>query len=59
MMQGAKNPQALLNQMMSNNPQYKQVMELVNQNGGDAKKAFYNICKEKGINPDDIINQLK
>jgi hypothetical protein len=40
-------------------PQYKQVMDYVNANGGDPKEAFYKKASEMGINPDDIINQLK
>ena len=58
-MQGARNPQAFLSQMMANNPQYKQVMDYVRQNGGDPKAAFYKMAEEKGVNPEDILNQLK
>ena len=39
----AQNPQMMLNNMMMQNPQYKQVMDYINQNGGDAKTAFYQI----------------
>ena len=52
------NPQMMLNQMVSQNPQLKQVMEYVNASGGDAKTAFYKLANEKGVNPDDIIRQL-
>ena len=41
------------------NPQLKQAMDLVQQNGGDAEKAFYKLAEEKGVNPDDILNMLK
>jgi hypothetical protein len=34
-------------------------MEVINQHGGDPKKAFYDIAKERGIDPDKILNQLK
>lgn len=44
---------------MANNPQYKQVMDYVRQNGGDPKAAFYKMAEEKGVNPEDILNQLK
>ena len=56
---GAKNPQALLQNMMQTNPQIKYVMDLVNQNGGDPKAAFYKLAEEKGIDPNEIINILK
>ena len=45
--------------MLMNNPQYKQVMNYINQNGGDPKAAFYKMAEEKGVNPDDIISQLR
>ena len=59
MMRSANNPQALMQSMMNKNPQMKQAMDLIQQNGGDAKTAFYNLAKQKGVNPDDILNQLK
>lgn len=49
------NPQMMIQSM----PQYKQVMDYVNANGSDPKEAFYKKASEMGINPDDIINQLK
>lgn len=49
------NPQMMLQQM----PQYKQVMEYVNQNGGDAKSAFYAKAKEMGVDPDEILKVLR
>ena len=55
----AQNPQQMLNNMMMQNPQYQQVMNYINQNGGDAKTAFYKMAQEKGVNPNDIINALK
>lgn len=59
LLKSAQNPQALLNNMASQNPQLKQVMEVINQHGGDPKKAFYDIAKERGIDPNEILNQLK
>ena len=48
----------MLNQMLAQNPQYKQIMDYVNANGGDAKSAFYKMANEKGIDPNEIIHQL-
>ena len=56
---GAKNPQAMLSQMMQNNPNYKQVMSYIQQNGGDPKTAFYKMAEEKGIDPNTILSQLQ
>lgn len=55
----ARNPQAMLNQMMMNNPQYQQVMNYIQQNGGDPQAAFYKMAQERGVNPDDILSQLR
>ena len=52
----ANNPQALLNQMMSNNPQVKQI---INQYGGDPKTAFYKYAEANNIDPNEIINMLR
>ena len=49
------NPQMMLQQM----PQYKQVMEYVNQNGGDPKTAFYKLASEMGVDPESILNQIR
>ena len=59
MIRNARNPQALLNQMAMNNPQYAQVMRLIQDNGGDARTAFYNECSRRGVNPEDILSALK
>lgn len=59
MIRSAGNPQAMMQQLMQNNPQYKQVIDLVNQAGGDPKTAFYNMAQQMGVNPDEIIGMLR
>lgn len=59
LVKSARNPQMMLNQMMQSNPQMKQVMDIVKQNGGDAKKAFYQMAQQKGVNPDEVLNMLR
>lgn len=59
MIKFAKNPQLAFNQMIANNPQMKQAMNYVQQNGGDPKAAFLKLANEKGVNPDEILNMLK
>lgn len=56
---GSQNPQALLNQMIMQNPQLKQVMDYVQQSGGDPKTAFYSMADKMGVNPQDILDMLK
>ena len=50
-----KNPQMMLRQR----PQYKQVMDYVEENGGDAQTAFYAKAKEMGIDPNEIIKAMR
>ena len=49
------NPQMMMQQM----PQYKQVMQYVDANGGDPQKAFYAKAKEMGIDPDMVIQAMR
>lgn len=49
---GFQNPQSIIN----SNPQLKAILAMYK---GDAKTAFYSLCKQRGINPDSILSQLK
>lgn len=59
MIKNAGNPQMMLQQMMSQNPQIQQVMQYVKDNGGSAKTAFYKLAEQKGVNPEEILQMLK
>ena len=59
LVRSAGNPQLMMNQIMQSSPAMKQVMDIVNRYGGDANKAFYEMAKENGIDPQEIINLLK
>ena len=59
LVRGAQNPQAMLQQMIQRNPQLQTVMNYINQNGGDARTAFYKMAEEKGVDPDSILSQLR
>lgn len=50
---------AAVQQMSTNNPQMQQVMDVIRQNGGDPKAAFYSMAQQKGVDPNAILNQLK
>lgn len=54
MLQTVQNPQAALQQLAQQNPIIGNLMQ-----SGDLKSTFYRMCEEKGVNPDDILNQLK
>ena len=63
--QAMRNPQQFLQQMAGNsqamsNPILKNVMDMANK--GDTKgveQLARNLCKEKGINVDDAVRQIK
>lgn len=59
MVKTAQNPQLMLNQLMQNNPMYSQVQQIIQQNGGDAQKAFYSLAQQMGVDPNQILSQLK
>ena len=57
MFKGAANPQQMMMNMMSQNPQMAGIMRMLN--GRDPKTVFYEQCKQSGINPDEVINALR
>lgn len=62
MMQAVKaagNPQAMLEQIAQNNPNVRQVMDIVKASGNDPKRAFYALAEKKGVDPNEILRQLK
>lgn len=59
MVKSAGNPQAMMNQLIQTNPQIRNVMNYVNQNGGDPKRAFYQMAQQKGVNPDEILKLFR
>ena len=65
MLQGMRNPQKFLQQMMGNssvmkNPMARNAMQMA-QNGDSngIEQMARNLCKEKGIDADDVFNQIK
>ena len=59
MVRTSQNPQAMLNQMITSNPKLKQVMDIVNQYGGDPDKALEEVSRQYGVTPQDIYDLLK
>lgn len=58
MIKGIKNPNEMLSNMAKSNPQVNMLLNTV-KNGGNPKDMFYEIAKQKGVNPDDIIEMAK
>ena len=65
MMQAFRNPQQFIQSMMNNNqamqsPILKNALEMAQK--GDrqgVEELARNLCKEKGVNPDDAIGKIK
>ena len=52
----SNDPQAMISQMLSRNPQVNQI---INQYGGDPRTAFYKYAEANGIDPNDILSMMK
>lgn len=50
------NPQAMVNQMLAQNPQVNQIIQ---QYGGDPKTAFYKYAEANGIDPNEVLQMMK
>lgn len=52
----SSNPLGAIEAILANNPQFKQLFPLIQKNGGDYKKTFYDLAKQKGVNPEEVLN---
>ena len=59
MVRAAQNPQAALSSLVMNNPQMKQIMDIVQKHGGDPMAAFRAEAEARGVDPDEILNMLR
>lgn len=65
LMQAIRNPQAFLQQAMNNsqimqNPLVKNALEMYQRGDKDGiNKMAENLCKERGLKPEEVINQIK
>ena len=58
MMQGGGNPMQLAQMFAGQNPQAVPAMQLIQgKNPEQLREIFYNLCKSKGINPQDVARQ--
>lgn len=57
MLRAAQNPRQAFMQAAQSNPALGAVMQMCN--GKDPQQVFYAECQRRGVNPDDILNQLR
>ena len=51
-------PYKMIMEMARNNPQMKPIIEQL-QKGANTENLFRELCKQKNVNPDAFINELK
>ena len=56
--QGVNNPEQAMQNLAQQNPQISGIMQMAN-GAGSLKNLFYQTAKQKGIDPNAIISQLK
>lgn len=59
MFKQSRDPQGLLMNLMTYNPQVSAVVKEIQANGGDARSLFYKKANDMGIDPNVILNMLK
>lgn len=59
MFKETSNPQQMIMNMASQNPQVANILQDIKNYGGDAKSLFYDRAKQMGVDPDSILSQLR
>lgn len=57
MIKNVQNPQAILQQAAQKNPQLASVMQMCS--GRNPQEVFYEMCKQRGVDPESILSQLR
>ena len=47
-----------INNLLQSNPGLKQIMTMI-KNGANPKQMFFELAKQKGVDPNTILSQLK
>ena len=56
---GAQDPNMMLRQLANSNPQMQQVLDVIQNAGGDPRRAFYELAQQKGVDPQEILDMMK
>ena len=59
LVRNSNNPTLMLQNLAESNPQVKSTLDLVKQYGGNPQAAFFALAKQKGIDPNQILDILK
>lgn len=58
MMKFMNNPTAMLTQMAQNNPQAKEMLDLMSA-GKSPKDLFYQTAQKQGVDPEEMIKEMR
>jgi hypothetical protein len=58
MLERSANPSALLENVLASNPKYGNAYRLL-KNSASPKQAFFELARQKGVDPNSIISMLK
>ena len=58
-LKAANNPIAALQSMAMNNPQVQTALNIIQQNGGNARQAFYAEAQKQRIDPSQTLQQAQ
>lgn len=59
MVQMSADPNAALANLINQNPNLRNIVMLAKSNGSDLQQIFYALAKQKGVNPNDVMNALR
>lgn len=57
MYKAAKKPQAALQMIAQQNPQINGILQLCGSGG--LRNSFYQMCREQGVDPEEVLRQLQ
>lgn len=52
------NFQAMVNKMLQNNPKLRPYMDMI-KGGANPREMFYNLAKQKGVDPETFLAQFR
>ena len=58
-LQNSNNPEQFMQNLMQTNPQVQQMMRLVQASNMSPKDLFYTMAKQQGVDPEQILSQLR
>ncbi len=59
LIKNSANPAQLFQNMAKTSPQVQSIMQMIQQTNQTPKELFYQTAKEKGIDPNQILNMFK